>query len=417
MIKNFNKFQNSASILSWGLYDLANQFFALNVVSLYFVRWVTIDKATPEIFYSIFFAASAILTAIAAPIFGAISDVTKRRRLFLVFFTLLSVCFTMLLGISHNVFLALTFFAIANFGCQIATVFYNAVLIDIAPREKIGLISGFGKMLGYAGAVIALYVMKPIVLSYGYQATFFPTGLLFLFFSLPSFLFIKDKDPRKDIALISFARKEKIYGIFRRLKEVICESAEYPGLLDFLKTSFFGMCAINVVIIFMAVYATRIFQMSEAQIIGLLTFSTFFAMGGSLISGHISDRVGSLRMLKIIFILWALCFSVGALMNLEKFYWAIGALVGVSLGSTWAVLRAVGVKLVSADRIGELFGLFNIVGYVSGAVGVLFWGFMVFLFSPLGEGPSYRIALFSLNIFLAVGIIFLVRIPKEVFSK
>ena len=32
------KVRKSALVLSWGLYDLANQFFALNIASLYFVK-------------------------------------------------------------------------------------------------------------------------------------------------------------------------------------------------------------------------------------------------------------------------------------------------------------------------------------------------------------------------------------------
>ncbi|HEO64147.1 MAG TPA: MFS transporter [Candidatus Omnitrophica bacterium] len=411
MIKGLKNLKSLGPIIAWGMYDLANQFFALSIVSLYFVRWVTIEKGAPEIFHSIFFAVSALSIAAAAPIMGAISDLTRRRRVFLVSFTLLSVVFTMMLGVSDNVFLGLTFFAIANFGCQVAVVFYNAILINIAPKNKIGLISGFGKMLGYAGAVIALYLMKPIVLRYGYQATFFPTGLLFLIFASPCLLLVKDINPRMDIGLISFARKEKVLEIFKRLKSILSQSSSYPGLVDFLKTSFFGMCAINAIIVFMAVYATRVFHMDEPQIIRLLMLSTVFAMAGSLITGYASDRLGALRMLMAIFILWGFCFSFGAFIETEGFYWFIGALVGVSLGSTWAVLRAAGIKLVSADMMGELFGLFNIVGYISGAVGAVFWGIIVFVFSPLGE-LSYRIALFGLNIFLVIGFVFLLRIFK-----
>ena len=147
------KVRKSALILAWGLYDLANQFFALNIVSLYFVRWVTIEKGVPEVLYSISFGISTFLVAVSAPILGAISDMTGRRRPFLVCFTLLSVIFTMLLGIHQNVFLGLLFFAIANFGCQGAIVFYNALMVNIAPKDKIGLVSGFGRMLGYSGAI------------------------------------------------------------------------------------------------------------------------------------------------------------------------------------------------------------------------------------------------------------------------
>ena len=77
-------------ILSWSLYDLANQFFALNIVSLYFVRWVTIEKGVPEIYYGIAFGAASFCVALLSPLFGALSDYTRRKRVFLIFFTLLS---------------------------------------------------------------------------------------------------------------------------------------------------------------------------------------------------------------------------------------------------------------------------------------------------------------------------------------
>jgi hypothetical protein len=37
------KIKKAFLILSRALYDAANQFFALNVVSLYFPRWLTVD--------------------------------------------------------------------------------------------------------------------------------------------------------------------------------------------------------------------------------------------------------------------------------------------------------------------------------------------------------------------------------------
>lgn len=57
------KIKNFFLIFAWGLYDLANQFFALNIVSLYFVRWLTLEMKAPEILYSITFGISAFFIA------------------------------------------------------------------------------------------------------------------------------------------------------------------------------------------------------------------------------------------------------------------------------------------------------------------------------------------------------------------
>lgn len=401
-----------ALIFSWALYDLANQFFAMNVVSLYFIRWLTIEKHMPEVFYSISFGVSTFFMAVASPILGTVSDISQRRRPFLVWLTLIAIIFTAFLGIVKSVFWALTFFAIANFGYQVAVVFYNAMLANIAPRERIGFVSGFGRMLAYSGAILSLFLIKPIVLANGYQATFIPTAVLFLIFSLPCMLFIKDKDPARSINLASFFKKEKIFEIFKNMKGILANAHNFPGLLDFLKGSFFGLCAVNVVILFMSVFAAHIFKFNESQIINLIAFSTIFAIIGSIFSGVISDYIGYKRCIMASFILWGVCFVVGALARDNYLYWIIGALVGVALGSIFVVARALAIHLVPPERIGEIFGLFNFVGYLASIIGSLFWGILVLFLSHLGE-IGYRIALLSLTLFMLLGVIFLWRIPSN----
>lgn len=397
--------------MSWALYDLANQFFALNVVSLYFVRWLTLERQAPEILYSIAFGISTFFVAVLAPVLGTISDITGRRRIFLIYLTLLSIIFTMILGVYKSIFLGLLFFVIANFGCQTAIVFYNALMVNIAPKQRIGLVSGFGKMMGYTGAIVALYLIKPIVLKSGYQATFLPTGLLFLIFSLPCMLFIKDKQPTRKLELSYFLRKDKLSEIFKTLKTTAFDTYKFPGLLDFLKAAFFGLCAVNAIILFMSVYATRAFGLNEAEVINLITFSTFFAIAGSLFSGFISDYIGHKRCLVGVFLLWGVCFIAGTFVRNIHWYWLIGALAGIALGSTWVVSRAMAVSIVPTERVGEIFGLFNLVGYLSAIAGALFWGGMLMFLSRLGEW-GYRITLVSLTLFILLGFIFLLRIPE-----
>lgn len=406
------KIKNSFLILSWALYDLANQFFALNVVSLYFVRWLILEKQKPEILYSISFGISTFFVALLGLILGAISDRLERRKPFLVYLTLLSVIFTVLLGIDKGVLWALIFFAIANFGCQTAIVFYNAILVNIAPQGKIGLVSGIGKMFGYTGAVLALYLIKPIVLKSGYQATFLPTGLLFFIFSLPCLVFIKDKTNQKNINLMPFLKKETIRGILKDLKTTALDTDKYPGLGDFLKGAFFGLCAVNAIILFMSVYATQVFGLNEAQVISLITFSTFFALAGSFFSGFLSDYLGHKCVLSATFVLWIACMLTAAVVSNIHFYWLIGAFVGIALGSTWVVSRALAIKLVPEEKMGEAFGLFNLVGYISAIVGSLFWGLVVLVLSDFGKW-GYRTALLSLILFMSLGFIFLLRIKLK----
>lgn len=404
------KVKNIFLVLSWALYDTANQFFALNVVSLYFPRWLTIEKGSPEILYSISFGISVFFVGICAPILGAISDIGGRRRTFLVSFTLLSVVFTMALGLPLNIFWALLFFAIANFGCQGAIVFYNALMVKVAPPKRIGFVSGLGRMFGYGGAILALYFTKPVILKMGYHATFFVTGVLFLIFSLPCMIFIKDERVEGAAPLSHFLQKEKLLEIIGRLKQTLFDSYKFKELRVFLKAAFFGLCVVNAIILFMAIYISKVFGLEEAEIINLIAFSTVFAILGSICSGFISDIFGHARSLIGVFFLWAVCL-LGAGLLRPPFHWLIGALVGISLGATWVISRALVIKLVPQEKVGEVFGLFNLVSYASGIVGPIFWGLVLLFFSPLGEA-RYRLACLSSIPFIIVALVFLFRLRK-----
>jgi UMF1 family MFS transporter len=403
---NREKIREWSLILAWGLYDLANQFFAVNVVSLYFVRWLTLEKAQAEILYSFSFGISTFLVAVCAPILGSLSDITGRRKPFLIYLTLLSVVFTVLLGAPKSIFFALLFFVLANFGCQLAVIFYNALMVNVAPPGKIGLVSGLGRMLGYSGAILALFLVKPVVLRSGYQATFLPTGVLFFLFSLPCLIFVKDKEVSgKKIS------KDKVFSVFHQLKDDLLSVYRSPRVPDFLKGAFLGLCVVNVIILFMSVYATRVFGLNETQIIHLMLFATLFAIFGSLVSGYVADRIGAVSSLISVYILWGISLFLGAFSRSINLYWLVGALVGLALGATWVVLRALAIQLVPPEKSGAIFGLFNLIGCLSGILGALFWGIILLFLSSLGE-IGYRIALFSLNLFLVLGFIFLLRIPQ-----
>lgn len=398
-------------VISWGLYDLANQFFVLNIVSLYFIRWLTLEKQVPEIFYSFAFGISNFFIACLGPVLGVSSDISGRRRPYLVALTLLCVVFTAALSVSENIILALVFFAVANFGCQAATVFYNALMKNISSEKNLGLVSGIGKMLSYIGAIIAIQLMKPLVAQNGYRSTFLPTAVLFLLFALPCMLFVKDTErvpvfQRGHFPIVDRKIIRKVSPVLNRLKATLSGIHKFPGLADFLKGSFFGLCAVNVVIVFMSIYATRAFGLDENQVVNLISFSTFFAILGSLVSGVLSDRFGHRNSFIVIFIMWILCFLGGALGRHIVVYWLVGALAGASLGATWVVSRALAIRLVPQEKMGEVFGLFNLIGYAAAIIGTLCWGLMLFWW-------GYRITLLAQSLFMLAGIIFLLRIPNS----
>lgn len=394
-------------LASWVLYDLANQFFVLNIVSLYFPRWLTLDKGTPEIFYSLAFGVSMMLVAVCAPLLGTFSDLRQKRRLFLVVFTLISIVFTAALGFSESVAAALLFFAIANLGCQVAIIFYNSLLINVAPPDKVGLISGIGRMFGYSGAIAALYFTKPVVAEAGYRPAFIVTSLLFLLFSLPCMLLVRESG--RSEGKKPFEVRRALHIIVSGMRKVYA----ITGMKNFLSAAFFLLSAVSAMMLFMGVYADKAFGLNGEQVADLIVFATLFAILGSIVSGYVSDLIGHGRTLIGVFILWGVSIAGAAVVTSYFYYWLVGAFIGLSLGGTWVVLRAIVVKLVSKENIGEAFALFNLTVYLGGVVGPLFWGILLIYCRKLGAF-GYRIALSSMLVFVLAGIYFLLKMRKEV---
>ena len=133
--------------------------------------------------------------------------------------TLVCVSATILLFFPQQgqVLWALTLFIIANIAFEIGTVFCNAYLAELSSEERIGKVSGMAWGLGYIGGLLALVLAlvffvqteQPIL---GFstengeniRATNLLVAIWFLIFSLPIFVWIKDKhnSSKKPLSLV-----------------------------------------------------------------------------------------------------------------------------------------------------------------------------------------------------------------------
>lgn len=390
------------------MYDFANTIFSMNVISLYFALWVTVDMKGEDILYSWALSGSMLLAAVASPIMGAISDRLGRRMPFLIFFTLICCAFTALIGLINKLVLGLLFFAVANFCYQTAAIFYNALLPQISAKGQVGRVSGYGVSLGYCGTIAGLLLVRPFVLRYGRQAAFIPTAILFLLFSIPCFLFVKD-------TLVSKRNKFElqIKGAFKEMKETFINIKKYPALFNFLVAVFVAFNAVNTVIVFMSVYIKKVIGFTDSEIITFYIISTIFAIFGSFITGFITDRFGAKRILSMVLGLWGIGIFLAAISFSKTMFWIIGPLTGICLGATWTSARALAVDLSPPEMVGKVFGFYGLVGKSASIVGPLIWGVCVWAFGSLGI-LKYRLAILCLLLFLGLGFIILQKVPNSI---
>ena len=199
---------------------------------------------------------------------------------------------------------------------------------------------------------------------------------------------------------------------FTHIKETLSQTKKYPGLLPFLIANFLYCDAVNTVIAFMAVYAHQVAGFDDAMIRNLLIVSTVFAAIGSLIFGWITDRWGAKRTLTAVLYLWIVTL-VAAIASFSPWtFWLVGFLVGCALGGTWVSARALVLDLSPPEKIGEIYGLYNMGGKFGFILGPLVWGFVVLVFEDLNT-IKYRIAVGSLLLFLLAGLYLLKKVPDK----
>jgi len=398
-------------VLSWALYDFANTIYSMNIITLYFALWVTVDKGGEDILYSIAFSTSMVLAAFFEPILGAYSDYLGRRKPFMVFFTVLCCLFTASIGIPDRLFFGLVFFVIANFSYQLAAVFYTAILSNVSHKGNIGRVSGLGVGLGYVGTIVGLLMVKPFVHMYGRQGAFIPTAVLFLLFSLPSAFFIKEEKLKRIVFHLS-AVFEKSVG---RLKETFQEAKKIPMFKSVFFASIAFFSAVNTTILFMGVYTKKVMGFTQDEITFFFIGCAVFAIASAFVFGFLVDRSSVLKAFRLVILLWIIGLSAVLLSVNKSMFWMAGAFIGVCLSATWVVCRVLVISICPKEKLGEIFGLMGLISKCSAIVGSLIWGGIVWGFGPLGIF-KYRIAI-AVQVLCMIFVLFVARSVYKYIDK
>ena len=396
--------------VSWALYDFANTIFSMNIATLYFPVWIVTERAASATEFSVATSVSSAVVLLAAPYFGARSDVSRRRKPWVVGLTLACVAATALLGLlsAASVLTLLMTFAVADVAYQLALPFYNAMMPELAPEAEHGRLSGLGTALGYVGSIAGVLAVAPFVSRLGRPAAFVPTGVLFLLFSLPLFFAGRDHVPRSRADRRSVSFRE----IASKIAEAFRESRKYPGLRRFLFASYLYQDALGTAIAFMAIYAVKVLGLAKGEETRLFVALTIPAVIGSFLAGFVSDRIGPKRTLLAVLWGWIAGLAAIALAPNLSAFWIGGVLLGFVFGGIWSVERPLLLTLVPDAEAGRFFGLLVLSARAAAIVGPLVWALIADrLFGRFGPGVGYRAAVFSLVFFMAGAILLLRGVP------
>jgi UMF1 family MFS transporter len=396
--------------LSWALYDFANTIYSYAVVSYAIGLWSVdrLGKADGQFWVLFAGAASVLLNAVVSPVLGAMSDRTGGRMRYLLFFTVVTIVGSALIGLTDVAAIGLILYAIANFGYQAALIYYDATLPVVARPEARGRVSGLGVAIGYLGTiVIALLIL--ILDSKASGLTFLLAAALFALFSLPLFLVVREP-PKADAQPF---RVRDVAGSWQQLRRTVDDARKVPGLLRFLVGRFFYTDPVNTVIVVMSVFATEAIGVSQSMANVVLLILTVVAVAASFGWGQLVERIGPKRTLLIVLGTWCVGLVIaGSVLSLPTFLLG-GAFLGAGLGGVWTSDRVFMLRLSPPEQVGEFFGLYGIAGKFSAVSGPLLYGSIVSTLLNNGWGSgAYQVGIFSFLILLVIGVLFLRGVPE-----
>jgi UMF1 family MFS transporter len=338
-------------------------------------------------------ATAGVAIAILAPFLGAIADTRGRRMPWIWGFSALYVAGSAGLWFAHpetiSVPLILALFGLGLIGMEFATIFTNALLPGLGPREDIGRISGTGWALGYAGGVVALVIMlllfaenaagttllgSPPVLGLDPEAregTRFVgplTALWYVVFMVPFFVWVREF-PTPGTSTVTQALSD-LWSTVRSLPKRVSLSA-------FLASSMFYRDGLNGLYTFGGIYALGILGWSVTQV-GV--FGILGAICGALACWG-AGRVDSARGPKPVITgsIWVLIATTGVIATLtptsvlglavadgsplpDIAFYVCGCLIGAAGGTVQSSSRTMMVRQGDEARMTEGFGLYALSG-------------------------------------------------------
>ncbi|MFT8320908.1 MAG: MFS transporter [Bacillus sp. (in: firmicutes)] len=406
----------SLPVLSWAIYDAANTIFSSNINTIFFPLYlqevVGSNEVQSQIASTIISYANAIasfLLVIFSPLFGVVMDRTGQKKKYILLFTVLTVLCTIGMGIFAqmtvsttiasipvSLFVVIILFVLAKFTYHSSLVFYDNMISDLGTKEQLPVISGFGVAVGYMGTLIGLTVYL-FIEGNAFNQAFIPTALLFLIFSLPLFLFMKDS-PKENI------KKQSFFSGYKEIVDTFKQIKTHRTIFVFMLAYFFLNDALATTIAMMAVYAKAIVGFTTGKFIFLYLVSTISSIIGSFLFGHIAKARGAYHAIRYVGVLLVIALLIATFAWNESIFWIAGSLFGVALGSMWVTTRTYIVEITPEEKRGQFFGLFAFSGKVSSIIGPLLYGSITLVFADLGNTAS-RMALGSLIILTVIGLV------------
>ena len=421
-------------INAWAMYDWGNSAYNLVITSTIFPAYfeaVAIDnKAVSKTavtflgrqfentaLYNYALALAMLIVAIMSPLLSSIADYKGTKKKFMNFFLTMGslACGTLFFFGPGNLWLGISSMIIACVGFWASLVFYNSFLPEIAAPEDRDRVSAKGFAYGYVGSVLLqiicfVFVFVPGIVgghddstgttNIQFQVCFLFVGIWWWSFGQYSLRRLPNPLP----AGTGDLKNKTLSKGYDELKKVWGQLSKLPSLKRFLASFFFFNMGVQTVMLVAALYGKSELEIPTTNLIIAILIIQLIAIPGAFAISWLSSKIGNLKTLMSLVVLWILLCVVGYLLpkgGIYEFY-GLAVAVGFVMGGTQSLSRSTYAKLMPVTKdTASFFSFYDVTEKIAAVVGIFSFGFITELTG------SQRSSVLALGIFFIIGLLLL----------
>jgi len=410
---------NYKAVISWALYDWANSAFAVTVMAGFFPLFLKqywsagSDSAVSTFQLGAANSIGSLIIVVLAPILGAIGDRSGVRKKYLMFFTGMAIVMTGALPfVARGDWpAAIILYILALIGFSGGNIFYDSLIVNVASKEQLDRVSALGFGLGYLGGglVFSICVLMTIWpehfgLADATQAVRVSFGVAagwWALFSLPLFFFFKEpiREQRSRGWSALKAGLQQLVSTFHRIRSL-------RVVFLFLIGYWFYIDGVGTIVRMAVDYGMGLGLDHKSLIMALLV-TQFVGFPAAIAFGFLGERIGAKRGILIGIAIYAGVTSWSYFMTEVWEFYVLALVIGLVQGGVQSLSRSMYARIIPADKAGEFFGFYNMLGKFATVLGPILMGIV-----GLATG-SPRMPILVILILFLIGAIFLYFVDEQ----
>jgi UMF1 family MFS transporter len=311
----------------------------------------------------------------------------------------------------NDVALAVGAIVLSNLFYACGEALTAAFLPELARREALGKVSGWGWSFGYFGGMLSLGLSLAYVIwaqGQGQRAeqfvpvTMVITAVVYAVAALATFVLLRER------ALPQVGPAHGLSDSLKRLAATYHDARRFRDFSWLLATAFAYQAGISVVIALAAVYAEQALGFKQTQTMMLVFLVNIAAAVGAFAFGYWQDRVGHRRALSVTLVGWIVMCVLAAVTQTATLFWVAAVIAGLCMGSSQSAGRALAGLLAPPRQLAEFFGLFTFATRLSAIVGPVTYGLVTW-----ATAGNHRLAIVSTVVFFVAGLLLLRQVNVE----